>query len=54
MGLQRTMHGQSHYPQMEKTWNSGEASQERPAYQNYSKSATMTHPGGHKRTQNNI
>ncbi len=44
----------SHYPQMEKTWNSGEPSQEWPAYQNYSKSATTTYPGGHKRTQNNI
>ncbi len=26
----------------------------RSAYQNYFKSATTTHPGGHKRTQNNI
>ncbi len=25
-----------------------------PAHQNYSKSATTTHPGGHKRPQNNI
>ncbi len=24
------------------------------AYQNYSKSTMTTHPGGHKRTQNNI
>ncbi len=46
--------GQSHYPQMEKTWNNGEPSQEWLAYQNYSKSATTTHPGGHKRAQNNI
>ncbi len=30
---------------------SGEPSLE---YQNYSKSAMTTHPGGHKRTQNNI
>ena len=37
---------------MEKTWNSGEPSQEWPAYQNYSKGASTTHPGGHKRTQN--
>ncbi len=48
------IHGQSHYLQMEKTWNSGEPSQERPGYQNYSKSATTTHPGGHKKTQYNI
>ncbi len=41
-------HGQSHYPQMEKTCNSGKPSQEWPAYQNDSKSATTTHPGGHK------
>ncbi len=47
-------HGQSYYPQMVKTWNNGEPSQEWPAYQNYSKSATTTHPGGHKRSQNNI
>ncbi len=33
-------HGQSHYPQVEKTWNSDEPSQEWPTYQNYSKSAT--------------
>ncbi len=36
------------------TWNSGEPSQEWLAYQNYSKSAMTTHPGGHKRMQNNI
>ncbi len=53
LGLQRST-GQSHYPQMEKTWNSGEPSQERPAYQNYSKSTMTTHPGGHKRTYNNV
>ncbi len=47
-------HSQSHYPQMEKTCNSGEPSQEWLAYQNYSKSTTTTHPGGHKRTLNNI
>ncbi len=29
------------------TVNSGEPSQEWPAYQNYSKRATTTHPGGH-------
>ncbi len=45
---------QSHYLQMEKTWNSDEPSNEWLAYQNYSKNATTTHPGGHKRTQNNI
>ncbi len=33
---------------MEKTCNSGEPSQEWLAYQNYSKSAMTTHPGGHK------
>ncbi len=32
-------HSQSYYPQIEKTWNSGEPCQEWPAYQNYSKSA---------------
>ncbi len=37
-------HGQSHYPQVEKTWNSDEPSQEWPAYQNYPKSAMSTHP----------
>ncbi len=36
---------------MEKTCYSGEPSQEWPAYQNYSKTATTTHPGGHKRTR---
>ncbi len=51
--LETGNHGQSHYPQMEKIWNSGEPSQE-AAYQNYSKSTKTTHPGGHKRTQNNI
>uniref|UniRef100_A0A8C2C0Y7 Tc1-like transposase DDE domain-containing protein n=1 Tax=Cyprinus carpio TaxID=7962 RepID=A0A8C2C0Y7_CYPCA len=34
---------------MAKTWNSGEPSQEWPAYQNYPKSTAMTHPRGHKR-----
>ncbi|KAK3559140.1 hypothetical protein QTP86_005021 [Hemibagrus guttatus] len=34
---------------MAKTWNSGEPSQDRPADQNYPKSAATTHPGGHKR-----
>ncbi len=43
---------QPHY--CPKTCDSGEPSQEWPANQNYSKSATTTHPGGHKRTQNNI
>ncbi len=43
-----------HYPQMEKTCNRGEPSQEWLAYQNYSKSTMTTHPGGHKRNQNNI
>ena len=39
----------------ENTWNSGEPSQECPvAYQNQSKSTSMTLPGEHKRTQNNI
>ncbi len=47
LGLQRTT-VRAIYPQMEKTWNSGEPSQEWPAYQIYSKSATTTHPGGHK------
>ncbi len=47
--LQRTM-VKSHYPQMEKTWNSGKPSQEWPAYQIYSMIAMTTHPGGHKRT----
>ncbi|KAI3369656.1 hypothetical protein L3Q82_025368, partial [Scortum barcoo] len=32
-------HSESHYPQMAKTWNSGEPSQEWPADQNYPKSA---------------
>ncbi|KAI3369578.1 hypothetical protein L3Q82_024389 [Scortum barcoo] len=47
-------HSESHYPQMAKTWNSGEPSQEWPANQNYPKSAEMTHPRGHKRPHNNI
>ncbi|KAK3528073.1 hypothetical protein QTP86_023335 [Hemibagrus guttatus] len=38
---------------MVKTWNSGEPSQERPADQNYPKSAATTHPGGHKKPHNN-
>ncbi len=47
-------HSESHYPQMAKTWNSGEPSQEWPADQNYPKSAATTHPRGHKRPHNNI
>ncbi len=39
---------------MGKTCNSGESSQEWLAYQNYSKSAMMTHPGGHKKKKNRI
>ncbi len=39
---------------LQRTCNSGELSQEWLAYQNYSKGAMTTHPGGHKRTQNNI
>ena len=39
---------------MEKTGDSGEPSQDWSANQNYSKTATMIHPGGHKRTQNDI
>uniref|UniRef100_A0A7N8WLZ0 Multiple C2 domains, transmembrane 1a n=1 Tax=Mastacembelus armatus TaxID=205130 RepID=A0A7N8WLZ0_9TELE len=35
--------------QMEKTWNSGEPSQEWPADQNYPKSTATTRPRGHKR-----
>ncbi len=38
-------HGQSHYPQMEKTCNSGEPSREWLAYQNYSKSAVNVQLG---------
>ncbi|KAI3360773.1 hypothetical protein L3Q82_013007 [Scortum barcoo] len=40
-----------HYPQMAKTWNSGEPSQEWPADQNYPKSAAMTHPTTSKEQQ---
>uniref|UniRef100_A0A8C4XDI4 Ig-like domain-containing protein n=1 Tax=Erpetoichthys calabaricus TaxID=27687 RepID=A0A8C4XDI4_ERPCA len=47
-------HSESHYPQMAKTWNSGEPSQEWPADQNYPKSAETTHPRGHKRPQDNV
>lgn len=43
-----------HYPHVEKTWTSGEPSQEWAACQNYSKNALITHPGGHKRAQNNM
>ncbi len=46
--------GQSHYTQMEETWTSGEPSQEWTTDQNDPKSATTTHPGGHRITQNNI
>ncbi len=53
LGLQRTT-VRTIILQMEKAWESGEPCQEWPAYQNYSKSAMPTHPGGHKRTQNNI
>ncbi len=35
-------------------WRKKHLKEEWPAYQNYSKSAMTTHPGGHKRTQNNI
>ncbi len=46
--------GLHNYPQMAKTWNSGEPSQEWPADQNYPKSAVTTHPRGHKRPHKNI
>lgn len=45
------IHGESHCTQMEKTWNSGESSQELLVYQNYFKSTSTNHPGSHKRTQ---
>lgn len=35
-------HSESDYPQMKRTWNSAQCSQEWP-YQNYSKRASMTH-----------
>lgn len=47
-------HGGSHYLQIEKIWSSSALSQECLAFQNYSKSASTTHAGDHKRTQNNI
>ncbi len=53
LGLQRTT-VRAIIHKLEKTCNSGEPSQEWLAYQTYSKSAMKTHPGGHKRTQNNI
>ncbi|KAI4904908.1 hypothetical protein NFI96_033154 [Prochilodus magdalenae] len=43
-------HSESHYPQMAKAWNSGEASQEWLAIQNYPKSAAMTRPRVPKHT----
>ena len=49
---QYTVHQQtsgSYYAQMEKTWNSGERSQEWPAYQDNLRSASKTHPKGHKK-----
>lgn len=45
---------ESHYRQIEKTWNSDEPSQECPANQHYSMSTSATHQGGQKRTQTNI
>ncbi len=47
LGLQRTM-----VRAIIHKWRN--SSQKWPAYQNYSKSTMTTHPGGHKRTQNNI
>lgn len=47
--LQQT--SKNDYPN-EKTWNSGEPSQEWPVSKDYSKSTRMTHLGVHKRTQN--
>lgn len=44
-------HGQSHYPQTERTENSADPS---VVGQKYSKSATRAHLGGHSRTQNII
>lgn len=43
-----------HYPHLDSIWNCGEPSHEQLPYQSYSKSASTTHQGGHKRTQNNI
>lgn len=40
---------ESHYPQMDITWNSGEPSQQWKVYQCYSKRASTVHPGGHKK-----
>ena len=39
---------------MEKAWISGEPSQERPAYQNFTKSASTTHPGEPRRTSKEL
>lgn len=47
-------HDQSHYPHIEKTGNSGDPSQQWSASQDYCKSGTTTHPGGHSTTQNII
>lgn len=47
-------YSESHYPIMEKTWKGGELSQEWAVHQNYSRSASIILPGGHKRSQNNI
>ncbi len=53
LGLQRTT-VRAIIHKWQKTWNSGEPSQEWPANQNYPKSAATTHPRGHKRPHNNI
>ncbi|MEQ2266229.1 hypothetical protein XENORESO_013451 [Xenotaenia resolanae] len=43
-------HSENHDLYMEKTWNTGEPSQEWLDYQNYSKSSPTTNPGGHRKT----
>lgn len=48
LGL-HTKLNESHYPQKKKTLKSGELSQKQLAYKNYSKTALMTHTGGHKK-----
>ncbi|MED6268837.1 hypothetical protein CHARACLAT_026649 [Characodon lateralis] len=45
-------HSESHNPKMEKTWNSGEPSQDWPGNLNNSE-CIKTHPGGHKIIQFN-
>lgn len=47
-------HRGNYFPQMEKSMQEWRTFKELLANRNYHKNTTSIHPGGHKRTQNNI